>query len=280
MSTLTTWRAETPEKRALPTAPPEGAAAPEAAVVLIVEDEPDVAALLEAALAPSGYEVRHADGAAAALRAVEEHRPDAILLDLGLPDTDGLVLLHDLKSRAHVPILVCSARPRDPNAVLSLRLGAEDFIAKPFLVDELEERVAGALRRAAERKGPAADTRAGDATDRDSATAAIPTAPPAPIRAGALVVDQARCVMALGGVPLPLTPTEYRLLETLALRPDQTVSRDEIGSQIWGGYDAAIGKAIDVHVTRLRRKLAAAQAEPSVAVVAVRGFGFMLETAG
>ena len=270
MSTLTTstWRTESPVREVMETA------APERAVVLIVEDEPDVAALLEAALAPSGYEVRHADGAAAALRAVEEHRPDAILLDLGLPDADGLVLLHDLKARAQVPILVCSARPRDPNAVLSLRLGAEDFIAKPFLVDELEERVAGALRRAAERKSPNGDIRADDAADREPAAAE----PPAPRHVGALTIDQARCAMALGGVPLPLTPTEYRLLEMLALRHDQTVSREEIGCEIWGSYDAAIGKAIDVHVTRLRRKLAAAQATPSVAVVAVRGFGFMLET--
>ena len=269
MSTLTTWRTESPVRPETKTA-----------VVLVVEDEPDVAALLDAVLGASGYDVRHADAAASALRAVQEQNPDAILLDLNLPDADGLVLLHDLKVRTGAPILVCSARPRDPNAVLSLRLGADDFIAKPFLVDELEERVAGALRRAAERasaqSGPGASDSGGERTPIDEAE----NRAPAPRRVGALELDQARCAISIGDIPLPLTPTEYRLLEMLALRHDQTVSREEIGRQIWGAYDAAIGKAIDVHVTRLRRKLTAACAEPSVAVVAVRGFGFMLETEG
>ena len=265
MSTLTTWRTRIPS---VTDAPEAAAEAERPAVVLIVEDDQDVAAVLAAALAPGGHEIRRAGGAADALRAVEEQRPDVILLDLGLPDSDGLVLLHSLKARTGAPVLVCSARPRDPNAVLSLRLGADDFISKPFLVDELAERVEGVLRRAARRARASAD----------GAESAASESAPAPLRLGSLAIDRARCAMTLADIPLPLTPTEYRLMETLALRHGTTVPREELGNQIWGGYDAAIGKAIDVHVTRLRRKLAAVRAQQGVAVVAVRGFGFMLET--
>jgi DNA-binding response OmpR family regulator len=210
------------------------------------------------ALEDRGYETVVARCAAESHEALDVAQPDLIILDLLLPDADGLVLCGDLKARTEAPILVCSALPPQPNAVLSLRLGADDYLAKPFNVDELEARVAALLRRGL----------------------------PAGTREDGLVVRPAQRLATLGQIPLPLTPTEYELLAALAERPGEAFSREELGRRVWRSYDTAIGRSIDVHVAHLRAKwAAAARGGPAggerdlvaPTIEAVRGFGFRLK---
>ena len=231
---------------------------PPRATVLVVEDDAATAYLLADVLESSGYLVREASTGAAARSLVEQVRPNLIILDLMLPDEDGLVLCSVLKAIADVPILVCSGTQRRRDAFLALKLGADDFIAKPFDVYDLLARIEVLLRRARHRS--------------------IQVEPPAPrtaTRIGELVIDPTPHQVTLAGMPLQLTPTEYRLLTVLASRPDQVVPRDTLAKLVWGDPDTGTSRTIDVHIGRLRVKLSQAGAA-APQIVSVRGFGYKL----
>ncbi|CAA9211159.1 MAG: putative two-component system response regulator [uncultured Chloroflexi bacterium] len=278
--------------------------------VLLVEDDPSVAMTIKDMLESEGYNVRHVDNGARARVAVadpSEPQPDLIILDLMLPDTDGLVLCADLKTRLSAPVIICSASPRKRDAVLGLRLGADDYIAKPFDVEEFLTRVATVLRRAqpwgarpapsafgsAPAAAPSAIQSNGAATPSNETHAAPDgTFQPATggsasssaggagsVAVGPLSLEHARRRVAFAGEELQLTPTEYRLLATFMARPDEVLSRQELAQVVWGYEDASIGRSIDVHVHRLRTKLLASQEQhgiPGPSVVSVRGFGYKL----
>jgi DNA-binding response OmpR family regulator len=225
------------------------------AAILVVEGEratPSAAA----ALAAAGYRVRRAGSAAEAEALLDDGQPDLVVLDLLLPDADGLELCLDLKQEVEAPIVVCSATRRRRDPVLALRLGAEDFIARPFAAADLVARVAAVLRRAAHL--------------RAAELAAAPRT-----RLGDLVIDHAHRHVTVAGLPLELTPTEYRLLVALARRPAVALSREELAEAVWGDTVASTGRSIDTHLCRLRGELAAAAAD-GWAIVAVRGFGYKL----
>jgi DNA-binding response OmpR family regulator len=227
------------------------------ATVLVVEDDAAIAFMLTDVLESTGYQVREAATGAAARALVEQLRPDLIILDLVLPDEDGLVLCSVLKSIANVPILICSGTQRRRDAFLSLKLGADDFIAKPFDVYDLLARVEVLLRRAAQHHG------------------SEPTAPRGPIRIGDLLIDHSLHQVTLGGNILQLTPTEYRLLTVLAARPDQVVPRDALAKLVWGDPDTGTSRTIDVHIGRLRVKLMqSGRLAPQI--ISVRGFGYKM----
>jgi two-component system response regulator MtrA len=228
--------------------------------VLLVEDDPATALTLSDVLQERGHRVRHASTAAEAKALVEEAAPDLIILDLMLPDADGLVLCADLKTRSGAPIIICSASNQTRDRVLGLKLGADDFIGKPFDIDELEARVEAVMRRSVQGTAMEAGTH---------------TVPPAQERVGSLTIDRGRRRVMLGNEAVQLTPTEYRLLCALAARPDEVLSREELAQQVWGYADASIGRAIDAHISRLRVKLTGHQAAPP-AVVSVRGFGYKI----
>jgi DNA-binding response OmpR family regulator len=233
---------------------------PHRATILLVEDDPAVAYILTDVLTSSGYEVREASTGAAARELVQRVQPDLIILDLVLPDDDGLVLCSVLKNMAEVPILVCSATQRRRDAFLSLKLGADDFIAKPFDIYDLLARVEVLLRRAVQHH---------------------PTdvmAPRTPIRIGDLLIDHSLHQVTLSGAIVQLTPTEYRLLSVLAGRPDQVVPRDALAKLVWGDPDTGTSRTIDVHIGRLRVKLAQA-GRNAPQIVSVRGFGYKIVTA-
>jgi DNA-binding response OmpR family regulator len=182
-----------------------------------------------------------------------------------LPDVDGLVLCTMLKAQAPVPIIVCSATSRRRDAILSLKLGADDFVAKPFNVDVLLARIEAILRRTLLGGRPAAPPAAPPPRTREE------------VRVGSLVIDTTRRRVVVGTASVALTPTEYRLLAALAAHPDVILSRDELARQVWGYADVGHGRAIDVHVRRLRVKLAHAGARtPGPSIVSVRGFGYKL----
>ncbi|HEU5316609.1 MAG TPA: response regulator transcription factor [Chloroflexota bacterium] len=248
--------------------------------ILLVEDDAAVAMTLTDVLESEGYRVAHAPNGGVAKTLVDEVHPDLIILDLMLPDSDGLVLCSDLKSRADVPIIICSATNRKRDAVLGFKLGADDFVPKPFHVDELLTRVQAALRRAASRPKdapPPAGASAGAAPVYD--TTPTGNAQPRSYRVGDLHVDHARRSVKLGDVSVELTPTEYRLIAALASRPEEVLSRQDLAQIVWGYQDASIGRSIDVHLHRLRTKLK--EANPRIkppSIVAVRGFGYKITT--
>jgi DNA-binding response OmpR family regulator len=229
--------------------------------ILLVEDDAATAFMITDVLESAGYDVSVAGTGAAARSHVEQRKPELIVLDLVLPDEDGLVLCSVLKNMAAVPILICSGTQRRRDAVLSLKLGADDFIAKPFDVYDLLARVEVLLRRAAQQH------------------MAEPSAPRGPIRIGDLQIDHALHQVTLGARVLQLTPTEYRLLTVLAARPDQVVPRDSLAKLVWGDPDTGSSRTIDVHIGRLRVKLS--QAGPTAPqIISVRGFGYKIVSTG
>jgi DNA-binding response OmpR family regulator len=171
------------------------------------------------------------------------------------------VLCSVLKNIAGVPILICSGTQRRRDAFLSLKLGADDFIAKPFDVYDLLARVEVLLRRAAQHHS------------------SEPGAQRTPIRIGDLLIDHALHQVTLGNSVLQLTPTEYRLLTVLAARPDQVVPRDALAKLVWGDPDTGTSRTIDVHIGRLRVKLSQA-GHNAPQIISVRGFGYKIVSAG
>ncbi len=230
-----------------------------AASVLLIEDDLAIARSLSKALESSGYVVTGVDTGAEARSMIDHLRPDLILLDLMLPDTDGLVLTTALKNMTNAPIIICSARQEQVDRVLGLKLGADDFVAKPFDLDELEARMEAVLRRA-------------------SRVREAPSAAPDQLRVGELLISQSRARVTIAGQSVHLTPTEYRLLVTLASRPDQVLTRASLGQLVWGYQDLGTGHLIDVHIGRLRLKLRrASKVAPSI--VTVRGKGYTIASA-
>jgi two-component system response regulator MtrA len=228
------------------------------AMIVLVEDDPEMARSLSKALQSSGYRVTTAGTGSEARSVIERVRPDLILLDLMLPDTDGLVLTTAFKTLTNAPIIICSARQEQVDKVLGLKLGADDFVAKPFELDELEARIEAVLRRVA-------------------GVREVPVAPADQIRVDDLIISQSRGTVIVGGRSVQLTPTEYRLLVALASRLDEVLSRKILGQLVWGYEDVGTGHLVDVHMGRLRLKLRRASSSGPV-IVTVRGKGYVLGT--
>jgi len=226
--------------------------------VLLVEDDLGLAAMLSDALDAKGYRVCHAADAAEADAVLEHLQPDLVIVDLMLPDKNGLILCSDLKARTGAPVIVCSATKRKDDAVLAFKLGADDFVAKPFSVDELEAR----MRRAV-------DLAASPAMPHGESTGGIQ-----PI--GDLIIDRTRCLVTRGTRVVQLTPTEFRLLCQLADRPSEVLSRRELVESVWGFHDESVVRSLDVHMRRLRAKVSAAANGSGPRVATRRGFGYQL----
>ncbi len=227
------------------------------ASILLAEDDASVAGMLKDVLELKGYDVWVAATGAEVEAILKQATPDLVILDLMLPDTSGLILFFDIKAAADVPVIICSGTRRKEDAVLGLRLGADDFVSKPFSAQELHARIEAVLRRA-------------------QVQAVEPSAECSSI--GALVIDQARCRVTVEDRELALTPTEYRLLSLLAERREEVGSKRELAEAVWGGYDPDIVRTLDVHMRRLRSKLnAAGPAAPLLTTV--RGFGYRLSPA-
>ena len=230
------------------------------ASILIVEDDPGVAGALIELLESEGYRVWHTDHASRAEALIEQHQPDLVLLDIMLPDTDGLVLCSELRSRWAVPVILLSGTQRKSDAVIGLRLGADDFIAKPFDTRELLARLEAVLRRAAMARPKPAEE-------------------PEVYELGPLTIDVARRAVTHGEQVLQLTPTEFRLLGALASEPDRVFSREELASRVWGFDSIGESRVVDVHIRRLRQKLDEHAVSDPV-IVTLRGFGYKISRAG
>ena len=216
--------------------------------LLVVEDDPATAELLSGLLVREGYEVRTVHTAADALAAVRQG-VDALLLDLGLPDRDGLALCRELRAQGHeLPILVVTARTSEVDLVLALDAGADDYVIKPFRSRELVARVRAALRRR-----------------RSSAVLAH----------GRLRIDLGAVRVTVGGEPLELTPKEFEILVLLGRKWGDVVRREELIAALWTEPLAGNSKSLDMHLSAVRRKLAAAGLPDCISTV--RGAGYRLE---
>ncbi|MGI5505638.1 response regulator transcription factor [Lentzea sp. CA-135723] len=218
--------------------------------VLVVEDDDRVARGLLTALRHAGYEVHRVATAADALRAAPA---DVVLLDLGLPDGDGLDVLRELRHRPGTAVITVTARGEERERVLGLRAGADDYVVKPFGTSELLARIEAVLRRTrAHRAGPESE---------------------APVEVGALQIITSTRTATLDGEPLSLTRKEFDLLALLASRKGEVVSRDFIVDQVWQAHWEAPSRTLDTHIAALRGKLG-----NSVKIETVRGVGYRLAT--
>jgi len=254
--------------------------------ILLVDDDAGVSSLVADVLEGEGYGVETVSTGAEAESAIDRIKPDLVILDIMLPDADGLMLCARLRIQWPGPIIMLSGSRRESDRILSLRLGADDFIGKPFDTFELVARVQAVLRRAPREVGTPSTSPLAPAANW---TIRPQTLPPqggrtgvqsdAPIEIGALVIDPRRRTVTVGGQPVHLTPTENRLLTALAGEPERVFSRDELAGVLWGYDSLGESRAVDVHIRRLRAKLEpfGNEAPP---IVTVRGFGYKLGEVG
>ncbi len=221
--------------------------------VLIVDDEPALARALAINLRAAGWDVTTAADGRSALQAAATEHPDVIVLDLGLPDLDGTEVIAGLRGWTKVPIIVLSARQHGEDKIEALDLGADDYVTKPFAMNELMARLRAAVRRASESTPEISLVEVGD-----------------------LVVDLARKKVSRQGSDVRLTPTEWSFLELLARNVGKLVSREQILREVWGpGYEHE-SHYLRVYAAQLRRKLEADPARPRHLITS-SGLGYALE---
>lgn len=213
---------------------------PTGARILAVDDEAAILRGLRALLTRQGFQVEMAETGQQALDCYSRRQPDLVLLDLGLPDVDGLTVIREIRERSNTPIVVLSVRGAERDKVAALDAGADDYLTKPFGVDELLARVRVALRHAA---GPSGGT--------------------APVfRTGDLEVDFERRRVMTGGNEIHLSPTEYDLLKALVTHPNKVLTDRMLLQQVWGPEYGAEAHYLHVYIARLRKKLEADPQKP------------------
>ncbi len=218
--------------------------------VLLVEDDEGVASALAELLGQAGASVVHTTRGADALHRVKGC--DLVLLDLGLPDMDGLDVLRTLRRASTVPVIIMTARDSDGSVVLGLRAGADDYLVKPVRKAVLLARIDAVMRRIRRGSGDLAP-------------------PPRPVVAGPVVVDRERREVLLNGHPQSLTRTEFQIVSTLAARQGEAVSREELMLEVWGTAVVGRSRSLDFFIGQIRAKLV------GLPLQTVRGFGFRLD---
>ena len=200
--------------------------------IVVVEDEPTIAAAVAARLRADGHEVLLAADGPDGVALCRRERPDLVVLDLMLPGLDGYEVCRQVQAERAVPVLMLTARAEEADVVVGLRMGADDYVTKPFSPRELSARVDALLRRAARRPDPTA------------------------VRVGDVEIDAVTRRVSRAGRPVHLTPTEFDLLARLAQRPGAVLSREQLLADVWGWRDAGgTTRTVDSHVAALRRKL-------------------------
>lgn len=221
--------------------------------ILVVDDEPKIVDLVRAYLEKQGYSVVEAHTGRQGLEAAARDRPDLVILDLNLPEIDGLDVFRRLRAGSNVPVIMLTARTDDVDKLLGLELGADDYVTKPFSPRELAARVKAVLRRAN-----------GEQIGADE------------IRFGDLVIDLRAHSVILRDQDIVLTPTEFKLLEVFARNPGRVFSRSELLDLAQGYAFEAYERTIDVHVKNLRQKIEMDPQRPRC-IVTVYGVGYRFE---
>lgn len=220
----------------------------ERGTIVVVDDEPNIADLVEIYLARDGYRVLKASTGAAGLEAVRNHHPRLVVLDVGLPDIDGLEVCRRIRQTSTLPVIFLTARDGEVDRVLGLELGGDDYLTKPFSPAELVARVKAVLRRS------------------DGAAA------PEVVQAGPVTVDVGRREVLVDDVPVEFTTKEFDLLRFLAERPGLALSRQQILDGVWGYDWFGDARTVDVHIAQVRKKLG-----DRLVITTVRGVGYRLE---
>jgi DNA-binding response OmpR family regulator len=217
--------------------------------IVLIEDDVDLYSLIQYNLEKEGFTLAGAQTGKGAIDLCRRERPDLIILDIMLPDSDGLEICRAIRNHselAPVPVIFLTARASETDRIVGLELGANDYIVKPFFIRELIARIKIHFRGQ----------------------------PPATkiLRSGDLELDRARCRVHLNGTEITLTATEFRLLEFLMSRPGVVFSREQLLDAVWGHDRAVTDRTVDVYILRLRQKIEAA--EESTFIRSVRGFGY------
>ena len=223
--------------------------------IAVIEDDADLFALLKYNLSKEGFVVVGAQTGRGAAELCRREKPDLVLLDIMLPDADGLEICKLIRGNAelaHIPVIFLTARASETDRIVGLELGANDYIVKPFFVRELLARIKIQFR-------------------------GQPTAAKL-LHAGTLELDRSSCEVRLDGSPLTLTATEFRLLEFLMSRPGVVFSREQLLDAVWGHDRAVTDRTVDVYILRLRQKIEADPANPAL-IRSVRGFGYSFNIA-
>jgi DNA-binding response OmpR family regulator len=223
--------------------------------ILLVEDDSDLFALLKYNLEKEGFVMVGTQTGKGAVELCRREKPDLIILDIMLPDSDGLDICKGIRSHpdlAHLPVIFLTARASETDRIVGLELGANDYIVKPFFVRELIARIKIQFR----------------------------SQPPSSrlLTAGGLELDRTSCRVRLNEQPLTLTATEFRLLEFLMSRPGMVFSREQLLDGVWGHDRAVTDRTVDVYILRLRQKIEADPANPLL-IRSVRGFGYSFDAA-
>ncbi len=217
--------------------------------IVLIEDDQDLYSLVEYNLTKEGFTVAGSQTGKGALDLCRRERPDLIILDIMLPDSDGLEICKAIRANselASIPVIFLTARASETDRIVGLELGANDYIVKPFFVRELIARVKIHFR------GQAPVSKL--------------------LKSGDLELDRARCRVHLSGEEITLTATEFRLLEFLMSRPGVVFSREQLLDAVWGHDRAVTDRTVDVYILRLRQKIEADESSPFIR--SVRGFGY------
>jgi len=223
-------------------------------VVILVEDDPQVRSVVSTGLRPYGYEVRATDSATHGLALAAAADVSIVLLDLGLPDKDGVELLKTLRGRSSLPVIVLSARSYESDKVRALDAGADDYLTKPFSLDELQARIGVALRRASRH----AFTQSGRI-----------------VEVGELKLDMVNRRVRLRGEPVRLTPIEYKLLVALAKDSEKVLTHEHLLAAVWGAGHEKNKQYLRIYMSMLRKKLEADPARPKL-LLTEGGVGYRL----
>jgi two-component system response regulator CpxR len=223
--------------------------------ILLVDDDKALTGMLAELLETDGYSCVVAHSGSTALEMNNTEQPDLVILDVMMPGDDGITTLRVLRRTSTVPVLMLTAMGEDDDRILGLEAGADDYLAKPFVARELLLRVKAILRRAAGK------------TDATSVTG---------IQAGPLRITPSKERAELAGALLPLTGAELRILETLASVNGEVVSREQLTRVALGRELSPYDRALDTHVSHLRRKIAEASADVAIEIKSVRGAGYRL----
>ena len=211
--------------------------------VLVLEDDPAIRRLLRVAFEATRYSIIESGTAAEGLDALVRRRPDLLLLDIGLPDSDGLHVIETVRGWSHIPIIIMSARGEDEAKVAALELGADDYVTKPFSIAELLARMQVSLRHAAARGADQSDPI---------------------IECGELRIDVAGHEVYRGSTRVPLTPIEFKLLVALAKHAGRVVTQRQLLNEVWGPEYNEESQYLRVYMGYLRKKLEATPSEPSL----------------
>ena len=239
-------------QRTVPAAPPGPPAVP--ALVLVVEDDASIRRFLRAGLEGQGYRCIEASTAGDGITEAATRSPDLVLLDLGLPDLDGLAVVRRIREWSRIPIIVLTARGQDRDKIDALDSGADDYVTKPFSLPELLARMRAALRHR-EKAGPGPGGSV--------------------VELGALRVDFERRRVSVSGTPVPLTPIEYRLLTTLARHAGRVLTHEFLLREVWGPAYTVQRHYLRVYMAQLRHKLEADPGRPRL-LMTETGVGYRM----